>query len=301
MIRLSIIVPAVGEQTAIDASLLSILENRPSNTEVIVACRESYQDPYDLDDEVQFVRSPDESSIATLLNSGLASCRSDRIHWLRPGVLATDGWTDSSLKLLVDGTASFVAPIILSEDGDGKIVSAGVRCGGGGSRKVIGRGVRHPSRKSVRLRADGPTIDAGFGLADALASVGGFRSYFGPEFADADLAARSMTLGHTCVVDTSCQLHATDLAPLGLAGFRRGRYNERLFWNTPHANNAGSLLRHAAYVSIDTLKQVPKISTISTLVGRLFGFVDHVRRLDPSDEAIRLTRSSDHAEIRRAA
>ena len=282
MIRLSIIVPAIGEQAKIDATLISVLENRPSNCEVIVPCAESYQDPYDLSDEVRFIVSPDTAPVSVLLNRGIANSSSERVHWLTPGILATDGWTESPLRLIGEGKTNFVAPLVLDESNPNRIESAGVRFTRGGSRKTIGQNVRHPSRKSIRLRVDGPSLQTGFGRTESLIGIGGFRSAFGPDLADADLAARIKACGETCIVDTSCCLLGRPEAPSSY-GFRRGITTERLYWQHVKSNGMMSLVNHSGHVAIDTLKLFPRLSAVTTLIGRLVGAATSLRPVDDID------------------
>lgn len=282
MIRLSIIVPAVGEQAKIDATLISVLENRPSNCEVIVPCAESYRDPYDLSDEVRFIACPDTAPVTVLLNRGIANSGSERVHWLTPGILATEGWTESPVRLIGEGKTNFVAPLVLNESNPNRIESAGVRFTRGGSRKPIGRNLRHPSRKSIRLRVDGPSLQTGFCRTESLTSIGGFRSAFGTDLADADLAARIKACGETCIVDSSCCLLGHPDTPSSF-GFRRGRTSERLYWQHVKSNGMMSLVNHSGHVAIDTLKLFPRLSAVTTLIGRLVGAVNSLRPVDDND------------------
>lgn len=301
MIRLSIIVPAVGEQATIDATLISVLENRPSNCEVIVPCSDSYRDPYDLSDEVRFIACPDTASVSVLLNRGITNSCSERAHWLTPGILATDGWTESPVRLIGEGKTNFVAPLILNESNPSRIESAGVRYTRGGARKSTGRNVRHPSRKSIRLRTDGPSLHAGFCRTRSLIDVGGFRSAFGTDLADADLAARIKTSGEACTVDTSCCLLGSPETP-SPCGFRFGRASERLYWQHVKSNGTASLVNHSAHVAISAMKLVPRLSVLTTLIGRLVGAADSLRPIDHNDGiCMPIQQQGDVEATRRAA
>ena len=57
MTRLSIIIPVLGHSTRLDDTLVSVLENRPANCEIIVVHTEPYDDPYDLAGEVRFLEA----------------------------------------------------------------------------------------------------------------------------------------------------------------------------------------------------------------------------------------------------
>ena len=55
MPRLSCVIPAVGTTQDLETTLVSVLEKRPDDCEIIVVLNESYADPYGLKDEVRFV------------------------------------------------------------------------------------------------------------------------------------------------------------------------------------------------------------------------------------------------------
>ena len=79
MPRLSIIIPHRNNDQRLEETILSVLENRPRDCEVIVVHDGSYRDPYDLGDEVVYVQEEPNSSAVELLNAGLdgrllASC-----------------------------------------------------------------------------------------------------------------------------------------------------------------------------------------------------------------------------------
>ena len=55
MQRLSIIVPLMGNLQRFEETLVSVLENRPERSEVVVVTNRPYDDPYALRGEVAFV------------------------------------------------------------------------------------------------------------------------------------------------------------------------------------------------------------------------------------------------------
>ena len=52
--RLSIVIPALASVEALERTLVSVLEKRPADCEIIVVLNTSYDDPYQLTDEVHF-------------------------------------------------------------------------------------------------------------------------------------------------------------------------------------------------------------------------------------------------------
>ena len=72
MPRLTILIPCVGGAAAFDATLVSVLQHRPADCEVLLVHTEPYDDPYDLAGEVQFLRTDRSCKLVDLLNEGLA-------------------------------------------------------------------------------------------------------------------------------------------------------------------------------------------------------------------------------------
>ena len=67
MPRLSIIVPHRQDDQQLEATILSVLENRPRDCEVIVVHDGSYLDPYQLSDELIYVQEEQGASLTELL------------------------------------------------------------------------------------------------------------------------------------------------------------------------------------------------------------------------------------------
>src|SRR5690606_22586302 len=91
VLRLSIIVPYQGDSGPFEDSLISVLQNRPSNCEVIVPHPVGYHDPYHLEDEVTFVPVAGRPSLVALLNAGLEHASGEVLFVMRNGVEAHEG------------------------------------------------------------------------------------------------------------------------------------------------------------------------------------------------------------------
>ena len=57
MPRLSIVVFCFHDSQLLEETLVSVLQNRPDNSEVLVMHDGTYEDPYDLVDEVRFIEA----------------------------------------------------------------------------------------------------------------------------------------------------------------------------------------------------------------------------------------------------
>jgi hypothetical protein len=124
-VRISIVVPHLGDVVAFEESLVSVLENRPLGAEVWVAHDGSYQDPFDLGDEVRFVTA-NSNNLATLVAAAAQVATAKFVHIIGGGVRATHDWTRSAIECLQDDSVAIVAPIARrSIDGP---ISAGGWC-----------------------------------------------------------------------------------------------------------------------------------------------------------------------------
>ena len=132
MPRLSIVIPVLGDPQQLDDTLLSVLENRPANCEILVVHNQPYRDPYNLSDEVRFVEAPRGAGAVECLNRGLAASRSPVVFVLSCGVEVCPGWADAGLRHFGDPAIAAVAAVVLDRDDRGKIVSAGLGYLGGG-------------------------------------------------------------------------------------------------------------------------------------------------------------------------
>ena len=195
MARLSIIVAAVGSQTDIDTSLVSVLEHRPADCEVILAHPPSYVDPYDLFDEIRFVSSAD-ADLCSLFNAGLKVARGEIVHTIRPGVVASEDWCEPALRQFeLNTNTGGVSPLVVSARR---------------SRPV--RGVAHHVLlgkclvTSVGTAVLCPLIGTGFYRASALRFMHGFDPRF-REYADVELGFRLKAAGYVMRAIEDSQVH----------------------------------------------------------------------------------------------
>ncbi|MCY2983155.1 MAG: glycosyltransferase family 2 protein [Planctomycetota bacterium] len=109
MPRLSIIVPHLHDDSGLELTLLSILENRESDFEVLLAHDGRYNDPYGLDqDELILIESEQGASFSQQLNLAVASACSPIVQVLLPGSVVDAHWCEEALHLLQDRTVSAV-------------------------------------------------------------------------------------------------------------------------------------------------------------------------------------------------
>ena len=279
MYKIALIVPAVGCQDTLDETLVSILENRPGDCQVLVPHAANYQDPYELQDEVQFIEHAG-NDLASLLNAGLEASEAEIVQVVCPGVVVFEGWTEAVLeRFSSDPELMSVSPAVWQAERPDRLLAVGLRAGRSGRRIVVGRNrsAENADRlnSSGRLNVDGPLLHAGFYRRQLFAEIGGFNAQFAPQCLDMDLAARMRAAGMRCEVELQSP-HLLRTLP-ALRGFTPARQMERLFWEyAPSRGLVGSLLLHGPTVAFDTLRQLPSPSAVTSILGRMIGMVQGV-------------------------
>ncbi|MGV3484936.1 MAG: hypothetical protein ACO1RT_11010 [Planctomycetaceae bacterium] len=139
--------PHLGDDTAFENSLVSVLENRPADCEVWVAHDGHYGDPFDLGDEVRFI-THDSDSLPELIAAAADVVHGRFVHVIAAGVRATEGWVDGALEKFEHQDAAVVAPIAL-EDINGPITAAGWTSSSSRLTTPVARGNRTLGRRNA--------------------------------------------------------------------------------------------------------------------------------------------------------
>jgi hypothetical protein len=252
-----------------EATLASVLQNRPPDCEVFVVQPRVYDDPYDLRAEVRFLSAPSESSTVDLINRGIEAASASIVHVLSCEVEVIDGWTEAALRHFDDPALGSVSPLVVAADG-GKVISRGVRYATGGGRTVRRRG---PARwRAPACPVVGPTLAAGFYRRQAVMDVGGFCAAVGEELADVDLAFALRAIGLQAVHEENSVVTSRACAAAQRLSFCRGRQAERLFWrNAAAAGWWRALAMHIGTVTWELLSNLHRPKVVPQLLGRLFG------------------------------
>lgn len=272
MPRLSIIIPWADEHPAFEDTLVSVLQDRPHDCQVIVVHAHAYDDPYRLQGEIELLEVAGAGELE-LVNEGLRAARAPFVHVLRCGVLAQEGWVEPALARFGDSAVGAVSPVVVESRDPGHVVALGVGYRDGGRRIVRGAGKNVGDVGGDDLGVLAPTLLAGFYRRDVLLSLGGFACAVG-ECADIDFGLTLSGHGLQCVVETrSCMLAVQrPLRP----GFQYGRACERVFWR--HAESRGwkrSLMLHPWAVLVEFVRELPSWRAFAGLGGRLVTLLEH--------------------------
>ncbi|MFT3920994.1 MAG: hypothetical protein QM778_00525 [Myxococcales bacterium] len=235
----------MGGTAEFDGALVSVLQHRPADCEVLVVHTEPYDDPYNLADEVSFIETSGNSLIE-LVNASLDLATSDVLHIVGCGLEATERWTDAALEHFNDPDVAAVSPLVMSDSGE--LISAGLSWTLGGNRRVLKNPrIASPGAGTLASQDLGPTLQAAFYRREVLVALGGFDIHVGDSLADADLALAIRSLGRAHHAEPAARLIQVGTAPQPAVGkFSTGRASERLFWRYAAGNGVAlSLGFHA--------------------------------------------------------
>lgn len=292
MCRLSIIIPLWADNDSFEDTLASVLQNRPTECEVIVVHSQAYDDPYDLAGEVGFVPVKRKASSSQVINAGCRAAQGDIVHVLQPGVLVTDGWTAAALDSFRDPQVCAVAPLLVDAADEEQIVAAGLRYTRGGRRLCHGADLNRSEASRVLFQEIvGPGLFAGFYRRWVWEAIGGFCEGLDVGWADVDFALSLRSLGYRAVLAAESIVRASSAAAFEVPmSFRSGHGAERVFWR--HAAASGwlaSLVCHPFTVCGSWLRNVNRGRAYTHLLGRIlavFGMGGHVAHVGKLREAV---------------
>ena len=294
MPRLSIVIPVCGNLKRLEDTLVSVLENRPDDSEILVVLDDVYDDPYDLKDEIRFVEAPRRAGFATSVNLGIAASQAAVVHVLACGAQVREGWADAALPHFADPWVAAVAPLVLEMEDPQRVVSAGLTYRRGGRVRILGQGRPVQAVIEDRTLVLGPQATAAFYRKSALETVGGFSPLGSEELTAVDAALRLAYAGFRTVREPRCTVHAECRPRRRRGAFARAFHAERLFWRwAPCFGWLGSLPAHAAVATVELLRSLPRLTPLSELAGRALGLCyiasgrGHTRELKRIREAAR--------------
>jgi hypothetical protein len=175
--RLSIIIPHLLDDSGLEITLLSILENRESDFEVLLAHDGRYNDPYGLDqDELILIESEPGASFSQQLNLAVSAACSPVVQVLLPGAVVDPNWSDEALHLLRDKSVSAVCQPI--QDRETKDVYLG----------ISGESLPHRRVTDSADIAAAPLLCGGLFRKRLLKSIGGWLEPCTREVAEVEFA-----------------------------------------------------------------------------------------------------------------
>lgn len=269
MSRLSILIPYVGNPKLLEETLVSVLENRPDDSEVLVVLAQPYADPYDLGDEVRFLPTQGRTSLVGCLNLGFRMSRAEIVHVLLCGTEVSEGWTDRATFHFGDPRVACVAPLMIDSQDRSRVLAAGVDYRAGGQIRVLSRSAEAVPEPTAVL---GPHPAAAFYRKAAVECAGWLDAEVGDRLAMLDLALAFEHAGFRTILEPRCQVRLLPDAQDRSGAFRRALDAERFFWRW--ASSRGwfrSLALHAVAVAGEGCRALASPSIVAWTAGRLLG------------------------------
>jgi len=258
----------MGDLKRLEDTLVSVLENQPERSEVIVVLNEPYDDPYQLRGEVKFVEASPGADLVECVACGLAASSAPVVHTIAAGFEATPAWADLAMARFAEPDVAAVAPVVVDRNNPLRVLSAGLHYTAGGS---IGR--IFAGRRLDRFAANGctlccPELVVAFYRRDALEGVETLQGYGSQLAAATDLALAIRKAGYRLVQEPACVTTATDELLAAGSAWQEGVANEWLFrrW-TAVPGWKRSWAAHTILVAMECL-QIPLTPSI---LGRLAG------------------------------
>jgi hypothetical protein len=275
--RLSIVIPLLGYSTQLDDTLVSVLENRPANCEILVVHNEPYDDPYGLAGEVRFLQAAPGATLAECLNLGLRASRAAVVHVLSCGVEVAPGWAEAAIRHFRDAEVAAVAAIVLSRGEPQQVASAGLGYRAEGVAWRLDQGAPPTGLGECWTNLCGPDVLAAFYCKSTLEAVGGFSPHTADMLMGIDAALALRQAGFRCVLEPACLARVDAAAVHERPALRRGCDAERLFWRWASAHGwVRSVAGHAALVAGECAIGLCRPSLVAQLAGRLLGAIQAV-------------------------
>lgn len=211
--RLSIIVPHLHDDSGLEQTLLSILERRESDFEIVIAHDGHYLDPYALDqDEAILIESPAGASFTNQLNLAVASACSPIIQVILPGCVVATHWCDEALDLMNNKSLSAVCLPI------GDVASNEVYVG------LSGESLPHRRVATGDQNAVSPLLCGGVFRKRVLRSLGGWFEPCHREIAEVEFALVASAMEIDIEVAREVRIKAPKRVASGQeAGYEIGR------------------------------------------------------------------------------
>jgi hypothetical protein len=274
--RLSIIVPFLGDLKRFEDTLVSVLENRPDQSQVVVVLNQPYDDPYELRDEVQFVQAPQASGLVDCFDWGVAASQAPVVHFLAPGIEATAGWADTALEHFEaneggEANVAAVAPLLVDRNDQNRVLSAGLAYSSAGAITRLATGQSLESGPVNTAQLLGPEMLAAFYRREALQSVDTMGERHCGLAAAADLALSLRQAGYACVAEAGSQVLASWQDLQGAGPWQEGLAAERLFHRWPEVpGGRRSWFSHAILVGMECLQIPLRPSSAARAAARLW-------------------------------
>jgi hypothetical protein len=201
--KYSVIVPVVGQPSALDDTLASVLRDVPNGSEVILVHDGTFEDKYNIGEELTLVDAGTKR-LSSQFAAAFAQSHGDIVALVRPGIELPPSWVEVVEDKFSDAFLASAVPIIVGQNLPDQIVAAGVKTNYYFRRTLVGQGAKLAKRVFSRLDPLGPTSWAGFYRRSTLALIGEFGSRLDDQYFDLDLALTLKAMGYSSATMSNC-------------------------------------------------------------------------------------------------
>lgn len=290
MLRLSVIIPVVRTLARLEDTLVSVLEHRPDDCDVIVVLDEVYSDPYSLAGEVTFLSAGPGTSLSRAINLGLELSQAPFVHVLPSGNCVHRGWAEAAMAHFRDSRIAAVVPVTLNAQAPERILAAGMGYDRAGQLVYLQRGVSLSETQLCHRTQVLPHFSGAVFRSAGLQAVHGADESLGDRWVLADLTLRLLQTGSLTVLEPHCQVSSDPLSEPSAIGFAAARDAETFFWRWCDRRGT-TFVRHLALLTREIWAAVPHRQVWPSMAGRLAGLTRRVN--DPRQHADELPRKAN--------
>jgi len=294
VLRLSVIIPVVRTLARLEETLVSVLEHKPDDCDVVVVLDEPYADPYGLAGEVTFLQAGPRTSLSQAINLGLNASNAPVVHILPSGNCVHRGWAEAAVPHFLDSRIGAVIPVTLETQRPGHILAAGMGYDQAGQLIYLQRGVCVKETQLCHRTQVLPHFSGGIFRSGSLQAVHGADESLGERWVFADLALRLLRAGLVTVLEPHCWVSSDPTLEPSPIGFAAARDAELFFWRWCDRRGT-TLARHLALVTREALAAVPQRQVWPSMIGRIAGFAQRRQDLRNHAEAISQGMNGKHA------
>ena len=212
MPRLSLIVPFQCDSQALENTLVSVLELRSQDDELLIVHRGEYQDPYGLQgNEAKVLETPASTSLAEQLNIAVQNATGDVLQVVLPGTVLEHDWC-------VDALAAF-------DELDVDMIALGVSGSGANSLQYGFEADLIPQRRATgeASKIAGPLLAGTMIRRSAIECLGGWNTKIPGDLIDFELCLMAKLLGLQVGVVEGSSVTCDESRSMVLSHYELGR------------------------------------------------------------------------------
>lgn len=276
MLRLSVIIPVVRTLARLEDTLVSVLEHKPDDCDVIVVLDEAYSDPYGLAGEVTFLSAGPGTRLSRAINLGLGSAKAPLVHVLPAGSCVHRGWAEAAITHFSDSRIGAVVPVTLEAQDSDRILAAGMGYDKAGQLVHLQRGICMRETQLCHRMQVLPHFSGAIFRTASLQALHGADESLGDRWVLADLTLRLLRMGSVTVLEPRCLVSTDPVIEPSAVGFAAARDAEAFFWRWCDRRST-TFARHLALLTREIWTAASQRQAWPSMAGRIAGLTHRLR------------------------